>query len=251
MTIDPALIMRIDATERATLLSRQRVAELETAKKGLQVDIAKLAAANTQQQHICRELQQAMKSLGSGEGNAEEEETTRRNELASKFDGTIGDIGERMGGEEAEVERLVAENDRSKARLVSFREQHKTVVTHQAAEAHTRNLQVRLAAAQLREAEQHLHEQAQRCRLTEVHLQSQRAAEDDARGHVVAYHARCGKLHETLDKSTEVTLKHRACCARSGLRASPDSHPNLKRRSSRSFGSRQRQPRRAPRIKTL
>ena len=121
------------------------------------------------------------------------------------------------------------------------------------AEAHTRNrnLQVRLAAAQLREAEQHLHEQAQRCRLTEVHLQSQRAAEDDARGHVVAYHARCGKLHETLDKSTEVTLKHRACCARSGLRASPDSHPNLKRRSSRSFGSRQRQPRRAPRSKTL
>ena len=58
------------------------------------------------------------------------------------------------------------------------------------AEAHTRNrnLQVRLAAAQLREAEQHLHEQAQRCRLTEVHLQSQRAAEDDARGHVVAYY---------------------------------------------------------------
>ena len=47
---------------------------------------------------------------------------------------------------------------------------------------------MRLAAAQLREAEQHLHEQAQRCRLTGVHLQSQRAAEDDARGHVVAYY---------------------------------------------------------------
>ena len=188
-----ALIARIDAAERAMLLGRQRVAELESAKKGLQLDLVKLSAANTRQQHICRELQQAMKALGGGggEGSAEEEEeATRRDELASKFDGTIGDIGdigERMGGQEAEVERLVADNERSSARLASFRAQHEAVVKHQAAEAHTRDLQVRLAAAQLCEAEQQLHQQAQRCRLTEVHLQSQRAAEDDARGQVAAY----------------------------------------------------------------
>ena len=90
-----ALIARIDAAERATLLGRQRVAELESAKKGLQLDLVKLSAANTRQQHICRELQQAMKALGGGggEGSAEEEEeAARRVELASKFDGTIGDI---------------------------------------------------------------------------------------------------------------------------------------------------------------
>ena len=95
-----ALIARIDAAERATLLSRQRVAELESAKKGAQLDLGKLSAANTQQQHVCRELQQAMKALGGGEGNAEDDEAARREELASKFDGTlgdIGDIGERMG----------------------------------------------------------------------------------------------------------------------------------------------------------
>ena len=157
----PALIARIDAAERATLLGRQRAAELERAKKGLparskcppwqcpssapappqgapggsgqlctprkrpthwgaqpmprvpelaafkaadftafdpsglQLDLVKLSAANTRQQHICRELQGAMKALGGGggEGSAEEEEeAARRVELASKFDGTIGDI---------------------------------------------------------------------------------------------------------------------------------------------------------------
>ena len=62
---------------------------------GLQLDLVKLSAANTRQQHICRELQGAMKALGGGggEGSAEEEEeAARRVELASKFDGTIGDI---------------------------------------------------------------------------------------------------------------------------------------------------------------
>ena len=133
-----ALIARIDAAERATLLSRQRVAELESAKKGAQLDLGKLSAANTQQQHVCRELQQAMKALGGGEGNAEDDEAARREELASKFDGTlgdIGDIGERMGEQEAEVERLVADNERSSARLASFRAQHEAVLKHQAAEA--------------------------------------------------------------------------------------------------------------------
>ena len=150
-----ALIARIDAAERATLLSRQRVAELESTKKGAQLDLGKLSAANTQQQHVCRELQQAMKALGGGEGSAEDDEAARREELARKFDGTlgdIGDIGERMGEQEAEVERLVADNERSLARLASFRAQHEAVLKHQAAEAHTRELQARLAAARLREA---------------------------------------------------------------------------------------------------
>ena len=145
-----ALIARIDAAERATLLSRQRVAELESAKKGAQLDLGKLSAANTQQQHVCRELQQAMKALGGGEGSAEDDEAARREELARRFDGTlgdIGDIGERMGEQEAEVERLVADNERSSARLASFRAQHEAVLKHQAAEAHTRELQARLAAA--------------------------------------------------------------------------------------------------------
>ena len=47
MTSDgTALIARIDAAERATLLGRQRAAELESTKKGLQLDLVKLTAAN-------------------------------------------------------------------------------------------------------------------------------------------------------------------------------------------------------------
>jgi hypothetical protein len=253
MTSDgTALIARIDAAERATLLGRQRAAELESTKKGLQLDLVKLTAANTRQQRICRELQQAMKALGGGggEGNAEEEdEATRRDELASKFDNTIGDIGdigERMGGQEAEIERLVADNERSSARLASFRSQHEAVVKHQAAEAHTRDLQVRLAAAQLCEAEQHLHEQAQRCRLTEVHLQSQRAAEEDARGQVVAYphpepnHSRAYAGSNHYGRWLRTTRASASCTRRS--RRAP--------RSSRSFESRRPRLRCVPRSKT-
>ena len=110
-----ALITRIDAADRATLLSRQRVAELEATKKGLQLDLAKLSAVNTRQQQICRELQLATKALG-GEGDAEAEAAARRDQLTSKFDGTIGDIGDRMGAQEAEVAQLLAENERAAVR---------------------------------------------------------------------------------------------------------------------------------------
>ena len=51
-----------------------------------------------------------------------------------------------MGG------HILDRHERSSARLASFRAQHEAVLKHQAAEAHTRELQVRVAAARLREA---------------------------------------------------------------------------------------------------
>ena len=196
------LTAQLAAAERATALARHAAASHEQAKQAAQAEIAKLTAANARQQLACRELQLSTKALC--EEVDVEAETTRRTELEGKFEGTIGDIRGKMAEQEAEVARLVEENERSAARLAGFGEQHAAVRKHQAAEANMRTLQEQLAVAKLREAEQLRQEQARRAALLQAHAARRAEAEAAAREQVEAYHERFGQLNETLGKSAEV-----------------------------------------------
>ena len=59
------------------------------------------------------------------------------------------------------------------------------MLKHQAAELHTRELQEKLAVAQLREAEQLSHEQAQRNGVAELYLERQLTSEASAREYML------------------------------------------------------------------
>ena len=252
---DAELRARIAKAERATRLSKQRAEEADAKRKGSQVDLAKVTAANARQQQVCRELQLSTRALGGENIGVEEEE--RRQQLASKFDGTMGDIGGRIAEQEAEVERLRLENERTAARLASYREQHAAVLKHQAAELHTRELQEKLAVAQLREAEQLSHEQAQRNGVAELYLERQLTSEASAREQVAAYDERFAQLQQTLQQSAEARppqpLHPHPSPGGGPARprvAAVSAQAAGVRRSSSSSRSRRRRPRRARRGRT-
>ena len=224
---------RISTAERGTLLSRQSTLKLEASRKALQEEVARVKAATARQQEMCRELQSSMRTLGEVD---EEEETVRRSQLEDQLEGTVGNFGERVKEEEAEVQKLTDDNVRSSESLESFRGQQAAVLKHQAAEAHMRDLQDKLAVAQLREGEQAVHQQAQRLRLVEAHFRQQEATVASVRGQVEAYDARFEQIDETLGKSNDVfgQLQEQAAAAEKRAAEQEGANAELEAKASRS-----------------
>lgn len=226
---------RISAAERGTLLSRQSTQKLEASRKALQEELTRVKATTARQQEMCRELQSSMRTLG-GEELDEEEETVRRSQLEDQFEGTVGNFDERVKEQEAEVQKLTDDNRRSSEALETFRGQHAAVLKHQAAEAHMRDLQDKLAVAQIREGEQVVHQQAQRLRLVEAHFRQQEAAEASVREQVEAYDTRFEQIDETLSKSNEVfgQLQEQAAAAEKRAEEQKGANAELEAKAARS-----------------
>ena len=146
-----AALERVSAAERSAASAQAQIEDVEEKTRAAAADRQRIAAATASTQAACRTLQLSNKDLEQESQRIADEGAARREELRERIEEALADVQKSTEGEARERERVTGENVKSREQLARFETQRDATRRHRDAEAHAKDLELRLHCARLAE----------------------------------------------------------------------------------------------------
>lgn len=184
--------------------ARGRVSEAENEKEASWGELNKTLKTKTKLESLCAELQKVQKTLLDENRRITEQERSRRQELADKFQWTIRDVREKMDQQAQDRLQQVKENDDLRRKFKKFLEQYEEREKELIEQQKRRELETQMVGLRLAEQEKLYKQEAQKLQVCSQEYQTLSSSESLLNSQLKTYGEKFHHFQDTLSKSNKV-----------------------------------------------
>lgn len=186
-----------------------RAEDAEKEKDASWGELNKALKTKQKLESLCAELQKQQRDLLDENKKITDQERSRRQELADKFQWTIKDVREKMDQQAQERLEQVRENDELRAKFKKFLEQYEEREKELIEQQKRRELETQMVGLRLSEQEQLYKQEATRLSAQTAEYETLSNSETILQQQLKTYGDKFSQFQDTLSKSNKVFEKYK------------------------------------------